>query len=488
MAAAGSPPAGEAPMTIAHLSRRTAALAAVLLSLTLGVQTSPQQADPKFEQLAALVEAKMAEYGVPGVAFGVVKDGKATLRGFGVTSVDHPQPITPETVFPIASISKTVATTAFMRLVELGKLDLDAPVRQYLPDFAVQDATATRDVRVWHLLTHTPGWEGQLTAPDRGSETLANFAATMKDLPQLAPPGEVWSYNNAGFTLAGRVIEAVTEQPIQTAIRDLVFRPLGLTRAFTRLEDVVTHEFSVAHRTQDGKPAVSRPMTRSSSVTAGGVSMSLADLLTYASFHLGDGTNRNGARVLSRASLERMRTPRVKKVGTDDEMGLGWHLRRINGVMTAAHGGTLGHILLVEIVPERNLAFAILTNHSGGWRLIQDVERALLRDLEGLPLDPAHAIGHRGLNETMPDAPLLATPPDPAPYVGTYTRPPLSSRSVVRVENGQLMLDRSTIAFYAPDRAVVTSGNGRGNPVEFIRDASGVVLWVRVVGRIARRE
>ena len=168
-------------------------------------------------------------------------------------------------------------------------------------------------------------------------------------------------------------------------------------------------------------------------------------------------------------------------------MGIGWHLRRVGGVMTAAHGGTLGHILLLELVPERNFAMAILTNHSNGWRLIQDVEREALRTLEGMALDPAQAIGHRGLNETMPDAPILATQPDPAPYVGTYRRPPVG-QNVVRVENGQLMMDDSPIAFYGPDRAIVVSGNSRGNPVEFIRDASGAVRWIRSVGRIARKE
>jgi CubicO group peptidase (beta-lactamase class C family) len=327
-----------------------------------------------------------------------------------------------------------------------------------------------------------------LTAPDRGTETLAHFAATtMPELPQLAPPGEVWSYNNAGFTLAGRLIEAVTGQSIHDAVRSLVFQPLGLTRAFTRLEDVVTHRFSVAHRTQNGTAVVSRPYSRSSSVTAGGVSMSLNDVLTYAAFHLGDGTAR-GQRVLARASLERMRTPRVRKVGTDEEMGLGWHLRKVGGVMTAAHGGTLGHILLLELVPERNLAFAILTNHADGWRLIQDVERTALRVLEGMTLDPAQSIGHRGLNETMPDAPLMKTPPDLTPYVGTYSRPPTMTSHRVRAEGGQLMLDNSALGFYAVDRAIVTSGSGRGNPVEFIRDAAGAVRWVRVVGRVARRE
>jgi CubicO group peptidase (beta-lactamase class C family) len=470
---------------------RFAAFALALAGLALSSvnpAASAVQADATFEQVAALVTQKMAEYNVPGVALGVAKNGQTQLRGFGVTNVEEPQPITPETIFPIASISKTVATTAIMRLVEQGQIDLEAPVRRYLPDFAVQDPVASRDVAIWNLLTHTPGWEGQLTTQDRGSETLAFFTESMKDLPQLAPPGAAWSYNNAGFTLAGRVIEAVTKRPIHDAIRTLVFEPIGLTRAFTRLEDLVTYRFSVAHRTQNGKPVVARPYARSSSLTAGGVSMSLADLVSYGKFHLGDGTGANGQKVLARATLEKMRTPRLRKQATDEDMGLGWHLRRVGGITTAAHGGTLGHCLLLELVPERNLVLVILTNHSEGWRLIQDVERAALKILENATLDPRQTIGHRGVNETMPDAPLLAKQPDPAPYVGTYRRPPLTAMNNVRIENGQLLLDNNTIGFYAPDRAVITSGSSRGNPVEFLRTPDGVVGWIRVVGRIARKE
>jgi hypothetical protein len=215
--------------------------------------------------------------------------------------------------------------------------------------------------------------------------------------------------------------------------------------------------------------------------------MSLNDLLRYAQFHLGDGTGKDGKPVLTRASLAAMQRPRVPKRGTDDEMGLGWHLRRLSGVMTAAHGGTLGHILLVELVPERNFAMAILTNHAEGWRLIQDVEREALRTLEGLSLGRTQAIGHRGVNETIPDVPLLSVQPDPAPFLGTYLRPP-SGPNAVQLVDGQLRLDANPIAFFAPDRAVVTLGNGRGNPVEFVRDAGGRVRWVRYIGRIARKE
>jgi CubicO group peptidase (beta-lactamase class C family) len=467
----------------------TTAAALAIAFATPPAPAATTQADQKFEQIAALVTQKMAEYGVPGVAFGILKNGQATVRGLGVTNLDNSQPVTPDTVFPLASISKTVTTTAMMRLVEQGKVDLNEPVTQYLPGFRVQDEGATRGVKIWHLLTHTPGWEGQLTSEDRGAQTLAHFVdTTMRDLPKLADPGEVWSYNNAGFNVAGRVIEVVSGQSIHNAFRTLVFEPVGLTRAFTRIEDLVTYPFAVAHRGAPGEITVARPLSRSVSVAAGGVSMSLNDVLSYAKFHLGDGIGRDGKPVLSRASLEQMRTPRIRKNGTDEEMGLGWHLRRVGGVMTAAHGGTLGHILLLELVPQRNLALAILTNHSNGWRLVQDVERSALTLLEGMTLDPAQAIGHRGLNETMPDAPILSKQPDPAPYVGVYRRPPNTGTNTVRVQDGQLTVDNSAIAFYAADRAVVTSGSQKGNPVEFVRNAKGEVGWVRIVGRIARKD
>src|SRR5687767_9614847 len=89
--------------------------------------TSP--ADARFDELSELIRAKMTEHHVPAVAFGVHKDGQLLTRGFGVTNVDDPQPVTADTLFPIASITKTVAATAVLRLVEEGKVELDAPVR-----------------------------------------------------------------------------------------------------------------------------------------------------------------------------------------------------------------------------------------------------------------------------------------------------------------------------------------------------------------------
>jgi CubicO group peptidase (beta-lactamase class C family) len=444
-----------------------------------------------------MITAKMAEYHVPGVALGVLRGGRVAIRGFGVRNVNDPQPVTSNTVFPLASISKTVTTTAVMRLVEQGKIDLRAPVRKYLPDFRVADEAASKSVTVWHLLTHTSGWEGQLSGPDKGDETLARFVAGLSTDMQLAPPGTSWSYNNAGFGVAGRIVEVVTGQTFNDAVDDLVFRPLGLKLAFTRVGDVVAHWPAIGHIVSpDGAPGMQRTFTLGSTTPAGGVAMSMDNLLDYARFHLGDGRGPGSTPILAKATLRQMQSAQLRKPGYDEDMGLGWHLRMVGAVRTVAHGGTFaGHILLLELVPDKNFALAILTNASTGWRLIQDVEREALRAYHGAAFTPNQAVGHRGLNETLPSATPLASQPDITPYLGTYERP--MNTVEVHGERGRLVVQvhpRSRdaeppmpVVFYGPDRAVVTSGPEEHASIEFLRDDTGTVQWVRITGRIARR-
>jgi CubicO group peptidase (beta-lactamase class C family) len=475
------------------------AVAALLVVLSLAHRDArAQAADPRFDALAKLAESRMKEVGVPGVALGILQNGALTIRGLGITNVEDPLPVTAHTVFPIASISKTFAATAIMRLVEQGKIDLKAPVRNYLPDFRVRDEAVSRDVTILQLLTHMPGWEGQVSGPDRGTETLKDFVAstTMTDLMQVAPPGAAWSYNNAGFSVAGRVIEAVTGQPINRAIRDLVFQPLGLEHAGTTPGEFIVQRFAAGHLVRNGAPTLQRPFVPSSSVTAGGVGLCITDLLAYARFHMGDGTSESGEHVLTRQSLELMRTAQAWKQSTDDSIGIAWHMRHVGPIRTFAHGGTLsGHILLLELVPERNFAIAILTNSNTGWRLIQDVEREALKSYLGAAYALNQGIAHRGLVETLPSVEPLARQPDYAPYLGTYARP--MNTVVVRSDGGKLVVQEHQnsgrtgadmpVSFFGPDRAVVTDGTDKGQSIEFVRDASGRVNWVRVVGRVAVR-
>ncbi len=462
---------------------------------SLSAGGSPSQSDPRFDEISDLIEAKMAEYRITGVAFGLSKNGASQLRGFGLTNIDNPQPVTPDTVFPIASISKTVVGTSLMRLHDQGRIDVEAPVREYIRNFQVEDAETTRDLRIWHLMTHTPGWEGQLRTPDRGSATLASFTDGLTDLPQLARPGEVWSYNNAGWGVAGRLLEVVTDSTIGEALRDLVFEPLGLDRAFSRTGEAMSYRFAAPHREQGGRTVVSHAFQLPANVSAGGCTMSIQNMIRYLEFHLGDGATPGGTRLLSRASLEAMRTARIQKNSSTDEMGLGWHLRTLDGVLTGQHGGTLGgHCLHAQLVPERNLCFSILTNHRDGWRLNEDVATVILDSYEGLALAPGQMTGgNRGGNERMSlHAEPLATQPSLDEYVGLYERPPVGEVHVTE-RDGRLVVGSGnraySLVFWGLDVTYSTGpGAFTGMAVEFIRDESGAVTWVRVNGRIARKE
>src|SRR5688500_1359237 len=144
-------------------------------TLRVGVEAPPS----RFDALVAFAETKMREHRIPGVAIAIVHNGAITTRGLGVTNVEGPLAVTDHTVFPIASISKTFAATLMMRLVEQGKLDLKAPVRNYLRAVQVRDDTVSRDATVWNLLTHSCGWDGLISGPERGEHTLRHFVSTV---------------------------------------------------------------------------------------------------------------------------------------------------------------------------------------------------------------------------------------------------------------------------------------------------------------------
>ena len=179
---------------------------------------------------------------------GILENGEIKAASFGVTNHDHPLDVTEGTLFQIGSITKTFTGTLIMKLVEAGKIDLDATVISYLPDFKVADEEATRSATVRHLLTHTSGWFGDFffdTGP--GEEAIARYVEGMFELEQLAPLGKVWSYNNAGFSLAGRIVEVVTQKTYQEALKEMILEHLGLQNTFFDPGDLITYRFAVGH-------------------------------------------------------------------------------------------------------------------------------------------------------------------------------------------------------------------------------------------------
>src|SRR2546421_6376235 len=166
-------------------------------------------------KLGKVVEAAMKEFDVPGVSVGILHEGKELTAGYGITNIEFPLPVDDETLFQIGSTTKTFTATAIMQLVDDGLVDLEAPVRSFLPKFRVSEEAIGDQILVRHLLTHMGGWLGDyFDDVGRGEDALRRIVSRMASrTPQLTPLGKWWSYNNAGFYVAGRIIEVVTKKP-----------------------------------------------------------------------------------------------------------------------------------------------------------------------------------------------------------------------------------------------------------------------------------
>ena len=185
-----------------------------------------------FEELCAAVERERVRRGVPGVMFGVSVDGERHVRGFGVVNASTGVAAEPDTLVQIGSITKTFVGTAIMRLVEAGKLDLDSTVRSHISSFAVVDPEAFERATIRHLMTHLGGWDGDFFIDTGdGDDALDRYVEALHVASPVAPIGTHYSYNNAGFSLLGLIIQNVTGQAFDTALTDLVINPLGLDRA-----------------------------------------------------------------------------------------------------------------------------------------------------------------------------------------------------------------------------------------------------------------
>ena len=411
---------------------------------------------------------------MPGVAVGVLQDGEERHEGFGVTSVDNPLEVTPATRFQIGSISKTFTGTVVMYLVAEGSIDLDRPVQSYLPELALADPDAAERVTTRHLLAHTGGWEGDyFDDTGWGDDAVAEYVVRMRSLPQLTPVGELWSYNNAGFALAGRVVEVVTGERFEDVVKRLVLDPLELTSSTYWPWEVMTERFVVGHVDEDGAARVARPWPVGRSAhPAGGLTSTTTDLLRYARLHLDPPPE-----------LAPMQEPQAEAREEGEWVGLTWYGEDAFG--TIRHGGgTMGQLSMLVLQPQGGFALAVLTNHSpNGLQVIEAaLDAAGLKGPEPEVASDAPVDEYAGVYETVmgrvtisPNAeririvveplggfPTPDTPPPPAP-------PPMDA------------------FFFTRERWVVTGGPLDGTRGQFMRTETGEISWLRTGGRLYRR-
>lgn len=439
--------------------------------------------------LQAECERLAEEHRVAGVALALTYHDETFTHEYGVTNIDHPLPITRETVFQIGSISKTFTGLLGMMLVEEGLVTLDTPIIEYMPDFKVQDTEATGRVTLRDLLKHRAGWTGDwFPRISHGDDALAHYVSTMADNPQLTPVGETFAYNNAGFGVAGRLYEVVTGRSYFDLMREKIFEPLGMANATYHPWQVMHRRFAVGH--DASKPnAIPLWSIGLSSASLGGLITTAEDLLIYARFWLENGITSKGERLLSEDGLKAM-FDLAPVGGVPEQLGLSWFGHHLYGVPLYWHGGqTAGQTARLVMMPERDFSLAILTNSNQGSELTQHLTHWFLTNVVGLTRQPAIA------TEKAPDS--------LDEYVGEYE----AVLSRVRVErDGDALVGRVAsrggfpevgvpalsedysdafpLHFFAPDGVFIPDGHD--TRAEFLRDADGRIAWLRVGGRLLR--
>ncbi len=315
-------------------------------------------------------------------------------------------------------MSKTWTALAFMQLLDEGKVALDEPVRSYIPTFRVADPEATARVTPRHLLNHTNGIEEVFGQPGEGDDVYKRMVEGIADAPQVFPLGHTHGYSAAlGYAILARIMEVVDGRGWDEIMRRRLIEPLGLSSTSTRREDVEPERAAAGYLVRSlEEPPIRSPMPYLPRAygPGGNLSSTVGDVLTMARLFLDGGRAPNGRRILSARSLAEMTSSRVS-IPDPYMFGPWWALGLIvcdwqGQTAFASDGSTIGQNARLRILPESDLAIAMLTN--GG---------------------PSESFHRRVFNEILSGIGTMRVPDVPVPdptleldlgrYEGAYERP-----------------------------------------------------------------
>lgn len=395
------------------------------------------------QKLTELIE----KHGVPGAQLAVL-DGDTLIEvAAGVLSTRTGWAATPDALFLPGSIGKLYTATLVMMLVDEGKLSLDVPIRTYLPDFKVQDAHASEVVTARNLLCHTSGFDGDhFTDTGRGDDALERYVAGCSELPQIAEPGAIWSYSNSGYSILGRIVEVLMGTTFEDALRDRIFRPLGLEHTVSFADEAIVHPTAVGHVAAPANPTalVVSPMWglyRAFGPMGSAVVATAGDVLRFARFHLNDGVTADGDRLLDAGLVTCMREQQITLV--DDSVlgqawGLGWILDRWGDIDVIGHdGNSIGQNAFLRVAPAEQFGFCLQTNTESALNLYRELADWLFGQRLGVGPRP----DPEALAEVVVD--------DPSRYVGLYQREGLTFQ--IAEDAGRL------VATLTPSHAIAES-------------------------------
>lgn len=427
-----------AALTIAYAAAPLCALA-VMPGETSAVSESHARIERAIAGIDANARELMARSGVPGMAIAVVYDGKLVfIKGYGVRNTATKQPITPDTVFELASVSKSVGASVVAREVARGVVKWSDPVARYLKSFTLHDPWVGSHVTIGDLYSHRSG------LPDHAGDQLedlgyrqAQILARLRYLP-LQPFRISYNYTNYGLTAAAEAVARAAKTPWATLSSEAIYRPLGMTSTSSRFSDYrAAKNRADLHVRVDGvwKPLYVRDADPQS--PAGGVSSTVRDMAKWLIFELGNGTA-NGVRLMPASVLAQTHQPQIVSMqssqpyGRAQFYGYGMNVGYDGaGRLRLSHSGAfaLGAGTNYLMLPSEHLGIVVLTNGQPDG-LAESVAANFVDTAEfGAPQEDWYRLYNAAMKSMLADNGTLAgkTPPlhaaaalPASAYVGTY--------------------------------------------------------------------
>jgi CubicO group peptidase (beta-lactamase class C family) len=341
--------------------------------------------------LDVVVEHARREFNVPGIAVAIVKEGKVVLaKGYGVRKLGEDAPVTPQTLFGIASNTKAFTAAALAMLVDEGKIRWDDPVIDHLPSFQMHDPYVTRELTVRDLLVHRSGLglgAGDLMFWPQTDLTRNEVFRRIRFLKPASSFRSRYAYDNILYLVAGQIIPAVTGISWDDFVRDRIFGPAGMTLSNTSVRrNPSGGDVATPHAPEAGKPVPISPSVFDNNAPCGAINSCVADMAKWITIQLNAGSLGNGKRLFSaERSREMWSAQTVMPIGSPPPgshpalrnlqpnflaYGLGWVLSDYRGHKTVSHtGGLAGYVSRVMLVPDLRLGIVVLTNQEarGGY-------------------------------------------------------------------------------------------------------------------------
>lgn len=303
------------------------------------------------------IKAEMEKRRIPGLALAVIQHGAVIkMQGYGLANVELDVPVTPDTVFELASVTKQFTATAIMLLVEEGKVGLDDPIRQYL----AHTPDAWKGITVRHLLTHTAGlasletgFRALYTGGVRANyTTAAMFEAATKD-PMSFEPGERWQYSDVGYFLLGMILEKASGQRYREFVTERFFQPLGMTASSVLDQWAILKNRASGYTLRDSQLVHIRRISQVELPSHYGIFSTVKDLVKWEAAL-------TGGKVVKLSSLNQMWTPVKLNDGTSHPYGFGWGVDERRGHRLISHTGITG--TEYSRFPDDGLTVIVLTN------------------------------------------------------------------------------------------------------------------------------